>query len=270
MKNSGYLTISEFSKIAEVSRKALIFYDRIGLFSPAYTGENGYRYYSHEQIYIITVISILKELGTPLNQIKTYMKTPSPEDAIQLLAHQQEILSDKIKELQEIQTMLKAKKEKLEAGICAKVSEIKMVRREETPIFVSDPLDYPKSELPDELWKAFYMQCKERSIALGYPEGFLVKKEHVLAGKTTRASHIICHVGKRTYSNGFMPEGTYLTAYGQGGFEDTEPVYQRLLQCVKEQGLTIVGNAYEERLIDEIGALDKERQLIQVSIAVSG
>ena len=112
MKNSGYLTISEFSKIAEVSRKALIFYDRIGLFSPAYTGENGYRYYSHEQIYIITVISILKELGTPLNQIKTYMKTPSPEDAIQLLAHQQEILSDKIKELQEIQTMLKAKKEK--------------------------------------------------------------------------------------------------------------------------------------------------------------
>ena len=39
MKNSGYLTISEFSKIAEVSRKALIFYDRIGLFSPAYTGK---------------------------------------------------------------------------------------------------------------------------------------------------------------------------------------------------------------------------------------
>ena len=28
-------------------------------------------------------------------------------------------------------------------------------------------------------------------------------------------------------------------------------------------------NAYEERLIDIIGALDKERQMIQVSIAVS-
>ena len=66
-----------------------------------------------------------------------------------------------------------------------------------------------------------------------------------------------------------MLGGTYLTAWGQGGFEDTEPVYHRLLQYVEEQELTISGDAYEERLIDEIGALDKERQIIQVSIAVS-
>lgn len=39
MKKEGYLTISEFSEIAEVSRKTLIFYDNIGLFSPEYTAE---------------------------------------------------------------------------------------------------------------------------------------------------------------------------------------------------------------------------------------
>lgn len=41
----NYLTISEFSKISEISRKTLIFYDNIGLFSPEYTASNGYRYY---------------------------------------------------------------------------------------------------------------------------------------------------------------------------------------------------------------------------------
>ena len=69
----NYLTISEFSKISEISRKALIFYDNIGLFSPEYTAPNGYRYYSHEQIYVISVITLLKELGMPLSEIKFYM-----------------------------------------------------------------------------------------------------------------------------------------------------------------------------------------------------
>ena len=34
MKHKDYLMISEFSKICEISRKTLIFYDNIGLFSP--------------------------------------------------------------------------------------------------------------------------------------------------------------------------------------------------------------------------------------------
>lgn len=38
----GLLKISEFSKIAEISRKGLIFYDNIGVFSPEYTAPNGY------------------------------------------------------------------------------------------------------------------------------------------------------------------------------------------------------------------------------------
>lgn len=42
-----------------------------------------------------------------------------------------------------------------------------------------------------------------------------------------------------------------------------------LLQYAKEHGITITGNAYEERLIDEVGAFDKEQQIIQVSIQVS-
>ena len=66
-----------------------------------------------------------------------------------------------------------------------------------------------------------------------------------------------------------MPEGIYLTGWGLGSFHDTQPVYHRLLQYAKEHGLTIAGNAYEERLIDEVGAFDKEQQIIQVSIQVS-
>lgn len=269
MKKNNYLTISEFSKIAEVSRKALIFYDNTGLFSPEYTDKNGYRYYSHEQIYIISVINILKELGTPLNEIKSYIQTPSPSEAILLLENQEQILSHKMERLRGIQNMLISKKEKLKEGVCVDLSEIKFLHRTETPLFISDAFDMEKAEISDDIWLNFYLKCKENQITFGYPEGFLVNKEHLLAGRTSAANHIICHVGNHSYANSFMPEGIYLTGWGQGGFDDTQPIYHRLLQYAKEQHLTIMGNAYEERLIDEVGSFDKEQQIIQVSIPVS-
>lgn len=269
MKRNDYLTISEFSKISEVSRKALIFYDNIGLFSPEYTAANGYRYYSHEQIYIISVINVLKELGTPLNEIKTYMQAPSPSEAVGLLKNQEQVLSQKIERLRGIQDMLSSKKQKLEEGIHTDISEIKIVHREETAIFCSDPFDIEKTQISDDIWLNFYLKCKENQVAFGYPEGFLVTKNNLLSGKTSVARHIICHVGNRNYANSCIPEGFYLIACGQGSFYDTEPIYNRLLQYIHEKSISIIGNAYEERLIDEIGAFDKECQVIQVSIPVS-
>ena len=44
-------TIGEISKHQNISRQTLIFYDKIGLFRPAYVDpENGYRYYSAAQL----------------------------------------------------------------------------------------------------------------------------------------------------------------------------------------------------------------------------
>ena len=45
MKND-YFTTGEFAKICSVSKQTLIYYDRVGIFSPDITGSNGYRYYS--------------------------------------------------------------------------------------------------------------------------------------------------------------------------------------------------------------------------------
>lgn len=43
------LTIAQFAKLHNVNKRTLHYYDHIGLFSPAYKGENGYRYYDYSQ-----------------------------------------------------------------------------------------------------------------------------------------------------------------------------------------------------------------------------
>lgn len=263
----GLLKISEFAKIAEVSRKGLIFYDNTGVFSPEYTAPNGYRYYAHEQIYLISVVNLLRELDTPLHQIRDYMRDSTPGRAVELLEQQGERLARKIEALQGIRDMLQVKLSRLERGR-EETEDIRVVEQEEMPLFLSDPFEEQKDQVSDDIWVGFYTKCRERGIAFGYPEGFLVRHEDLRAGRTNRASHIICHVGARKYANGCMPAGRYLALCGRGSFGDTEPLYQRLLDYAARHGLTVTGDGYEERLIDEIAAEDREEQRIEVKLRI--
>ncbi|GAA0625800.1 MerR family transcriptional regulator [Kutzneria viridogrisea] len=55
--------------MAKVTSRTLRHYDRIGLLVPAWTGNNGYRYYEQEQLLRLQRILLLRELGLGLNQV---------------------------------------------------------------------------------------------------------------------------------------------------------------------------------------------------------
>ena len=73
MKNM--FSIGEVSKCQNISKQTLIFYDKIGLFQPAYVDpNNGYRYYSANQIDYLDTILIMKKIGFSLSEIKKHMQ----------------------------------------------------------------------------------------------------------------------------------------------------------------------------------------------------
>ena len=83
-------SIGELAKYQNISKQTLIFYDKIGLFRPAWVDpDNGYRYYSQEQYDVFMVISALKELGMPLLDIKAYLDRRDPERLSALLDQQE-------------------------------------------------------------------------------------------------------------------------------------------------------------------------------------
>ncbi|MDX1506296.1 MAG: MerR family transcriptional regulator [Spongiibacter sp.] len=62
--------ISDFSRLSHVTTKALRYYDRIGLFTPAYVDRfTGYRYYTADQLPRLNRILALKELNLSLAEI---------------------------------------------------------------------------------------------------------------------------------------------------------------------------------------------------------
>lgn len=96
----------------------------------------------------------------------------------------------------------------------------------------------------------------------------MVCKERLKAGQTDMADRIICHVGDSRYANDRMPKGNYVTACGHGSFQDTDPIYARLLHYIHKNQLEIAGNAYEIRLIDEVASKDTQTPSLAARVLV--
>ncbi|MCA9913759.1 MAG: MerR family transcriptional regulator [Anaerolineae bacterium] len=98
-------TVGEFSRVAQVSKRLLRYYDEIGLFKPIHIDTaTGYRYYSAEQMPQLNRILALKELGLTLDQIRRMLEDEISTDEMQgmLLLKKSEIEQQLRAELQRI------------------------------------------------------------------------------------------------------------------------------------------------------------------------
>ncbi|MGE5390125.1 MAG: MerR family transcriptional regulator [Deltaproteobacteria bacterium] len=83
-------TIGQFSRICQVSAKALRHYEKIGLLLPARVDqENQYRYYSPEQIDAVKAITFMKDLGIPLKTVKQIIEQGNQPGEIELVLEEQ-------------------------------------------------------------------------------------------------------------------------------------------------------------------------------------
>lgn len=101
------LTTAQFAKLHGVNKRTLHYYDTIGLFSPGTKGENGYRYYDSSQSLEFEYIRMFKDLNMSIEEIKTYINHPNPEDFLK-------IADEKILEIQQNMDRLKQTKQLLE------------------------------------------------------------------------------------------------------------------------------------------------------------
>ena len=93
------MTVHEVSRLTGVSIRALQYYDRIGLLSPAARTDAGYRLYDESALEILQQILLFRELEFPLKDIQRILQSPS---------------YDRDKALDQQITLLRLKKERLE------------------------------------------------------------------------------------------------------------------------------------------------------------
>jgi DNA-binding transcriptional MerR regulator len=108
--------ISDFSKLSQVSVKALRYYDELGLLEPAQIDRfTSYRYYSIDQLPRLNRILALKDLGLSLEQIGELLNNGlSPEQLRGMLKLKQAELQQQAEQVQEQLARVKVRLSQIE------------------------------------------------------------------------------------------------------------------------------------------------------------
>ena len=108
------MTISEVSKKYEISTDTLRYYERIGLIPKVAKNKSGNREFTETDCNWVEFIKCMRGAGISVESLIDYVKLFQEGDSTikarkQILVEEYEILSEKIKNLQEVQERLKLK-----------------------------------------------------------------------------------------------------------------------------------------------------------------
>ncbi|MBI9091278.1 MAG: MerR family transcriptional regulator [Desulfobacterium sp.] len=74
MKYKDRYSIGDVSRICNISKKALRYYDKIGLINSERDCVNNYRYYSNESLLAVPVIKYYKQMGFKLDEMREFIE----------------------------------------------------------------------------------------------------------------------------------------------------------------------------------------------------
>ena len=98
--SNDYFTAGELAQLTGISKQLLIYYDKNKIFSPAFTAENGYRYYSLYQYYVLEILITLRKMGLSLPEIREYINNRDIENLSHLYNSKIQEYSETIADLQ--------------------------------------------------------------------------------------------------------------------------------------------------------------------------
>jgi DNA-binding transcriptional MerR regulator len=99
-------TIGEMAKLFDVSTDALRYYEKAGLLSSDRHQENGYRYYSYDDLFVLMDILLFRNLGVAVKDIQPMVTTMDLGDMKQVLLRNDRLVEEKIQALVNQRAML--------------------------------------------------------------------------------------------------------------------------------------------------------------------
>jgi len=263
MNLKDFLTISEFAEWTGIPRSALIYYDKLGLFRPAYRGENGYRYYTYLQTITVNLINDLKSIDVPLETIGNLMLNRTPEDILKLLSKKEQEITREIEQLENAKKVITVFENQIRTGMNADIKSVS-VEYHEDEAFTLGPLnDYTGDETFYNAFQRYCNDLEEKGGNLQYPIGGWWESMDDFLHNPIRPS--------RFYSvdpdgDKQKKAGKYLVGYNRGFYGEIGNLPERMVNFACENKLEFGGPMFNIFLLDEISVLDPGTYLMQASV----
>lgn len=251
MKKTGYLTTGEFAHLVGVTKHTLFHYDKIGLFQPEFTDENGYRYYTIDQLDVFDVIYTLKDLGMPLGEIKMYISNRTPQSLLALLEEEERILQERIRKLKSKRQWILKTHAFLEEAIRTNTEEVTLVEEKER-YYISRKVEKSDEKLWAQASGALLEDCKTYGLQNVYGFGYRQELSWIQKGEYNQYDTIYLMFDEKPCGipSEIRTAGMYVAAYHMGHWNTIGEAYERLLRFAGEQALVLGAQCYEDYLFD--------------------
>ena len=265
MELKDFLSISEFSDWTGIPRSALIYYDKVGLFQPAFRGENNYRYYTYLQTITVNLINTLKSIGVPLETISALMRNRTPEDLLELLTVKERDIIREMEHLLEAKKVISVFNDHIRKGLVADNECITLSYLDRNQFSLGPINDYTGD---DTFYNAFQRYCndlEEKGGNLHYPMG----------GWWSCIDDFLKNPVRPTRFYSVDPDGRkhreagrYLVGYNRGFYGEIGNLPERMINFARENNFEFSGPMFNIFLLDEISVLNHDNYLMQASIMI--
>lgn len=177
-----YLAIGEFAALCGVKKDTLFHYDEIGILKPDHIAENGYRYYSPNQVMVFEIITTLKSAGMSLKEILKYSSRQNSEEFLDLLKEKRYELMETQRRLADMKDFVDNTIGIIETSLSVNPGEVYLEQcGEEYLVIIETP---PSDDMND---KSYWVRIKEltdyfnqNKLGNVFPIGEIVLKENFI------------------------------------------------------------------------------------------
>ena len=245
-----FFSIGEISKLFDINKKTLRYYDEIGLFKPSFVNkDNNYRYYTLDQFQYLETIKYLKELGLSLDKIKYNLTNLNSEDVINSLEEQNNIIDSTRNDLLET------------------IREVDFNERQAVRLRHSIKTDY---DIEFSLRKLIKMSDNKIFLTYGLV-GVSISRDDLIHRKYDEYKSIFIMIEEEKYDKSLIkifPKGTYVCIRFKGVHKDAPPYYEKLINYINKQGYEIIDDSLEMELTDPSLSLTDEEVIMELQILV--
>lgn len=266
--NKKLIKTAQFAKFCNVSKQTLIYYDKMGIFHPCHVDEKGYRYYSLKQHDVFMIIAMLRELDTPLSEIRKYLENKSTDSFLELLSKKQKEVNRKIEHLKELSLMIEGRKNMTQNGMTlSDYEDVNIEYMTEERIIVSDyiinqeEVEYVK--IISNLEK-YIIQNRDYLLYIGV----MIEKSKLLAGQFHGISRFYVKSNKNCENSVIKPKGLFAITFHKGEYETVYLSYKRIIKYIENNGYIIAGNSYEDALLDTCTQRSEKEYLTRICIQI--
>lgn len=272
MKEEMYY-IGKVEELCNISKKTLRYYDKVGVLSPdKIINENGYRYYSKNNLLDIPIIKYYKQSGFKLEEIKGILneeidseKEVAFRSKIESLEEEEKKLKLKIKSIKDWYSLMREANWVIN-NKCNDVS-IKYIEKNEM-LFLDQSFNYDYNKSIINIEFTNYIEKIENAITGPVILKFQDYKEKI-DGKCTSAKIIQKSLIKCEEEKTYLWGDCMVAAcYHIGSYENINETYEKVLIWAKQNKYICDSECYERYVIDYWTCRDEKSFVTEILIKI--